>query len=139
MISEKTLDKIKTYEQFEDQMQKMGLRTKIEIGYRGGHLGVNGAQLASYLHVNESDLPGHYGVYCNYLGGGVRGSIANSGYNNDLPEKKKMWLEAFAEMCRRIYEFIENSDGLNDDDEDDPNWDARATKASRRAGIVSAY
>lgn len=139
MISTKTLDKVKTYEAFFNLITKMGFHEAGEISYRGGKLGVNGAQLAKYLHISEGDLPRNYGAYCNYLGGGVRGAIVSSGYNNELPEKKKEWLEAFAEMCTRAYESVENGAGLNDDEEDEPNWDARATKASREAGIVSAY
>lgn len=141
MVSTKTLDKIKTFEAMQEFAEKHGISLDWEISYRGGGFGVWGSDLAKYLHIDENDLPRKFGCGCNYLGGGVRGAIFPSGYNENIKSAKvKEFLDAFSEACIRVYEYIENEDNLNEDGEDgEPNWDGRATKASRRAGIVSAY
>ena|SRR3972149_5795410 len=128
--------KIKTYDQLEKFCKDNGIAMEVGISYRGGNLGVYGSDLAEYLNICEGDLPRYYGAYCNYLGGGVRGSIVGSGYNNEVPKRIANWLEEFADACKRVYEYIENEDNLNDDYPDgSTNWDARATKGSRNAGI----
>lgn len=143
MVSAKTLDKIKTHEDMLAFAKKHNINLTWDIGYRGGGYGAYAESLARYLKISPEDLPRKYGCGCNYLGGGVRGSIFVSGYNNDLQKKEKVkeFLDAFAEACKRAYEDLENQSGLNDDyDSDgDTNWEARATKSSRKAGIISAY
>ena len=108
-------------------------------GYRGGTLGFCGSDVAAYVGCDEADLPGKVGCYCNYLGGGVRGSVVGGGYSSNVTGSKAELLDALAEACKRAYVNAEN--GLNDetDGDGDTNWDALATKGARAAGVVSAY
>jgi len=110
-----------------------------DISYRGGGLGFYASNVAEAVGVSVGDLPSKFGAGCNYLGGGVRGSIFSSNFNPSVTGRKRQLLEAIAEACVRVYENLENEESMNDDSDDEPNWDARATKASRKAGIVSAY
>ena len=116
-------------------------RIECDISHRGGGIGFWGSDVASALEVNENDLPRKFGAGCNYLGGGIRGSISGSGFNEkNITGKKAQILSALADACVRVYENVENESGLNSDYEDgETNWDAQATKASRKAGIKSAY
>lgn len=132
----KEIRKAKTIEDLEN----LGLGpVDCDISYRGGGLGFYGSNVARALKINDSFLPRKFGAGCNYLGGGVRGSIFPSGFNSCLTGRKRQLLEAIADACVRVYENLENESGMNDDSDDDPNWDARATKGSREAGIISAY
>jgi hypothetical protein len=111
-----------------------------EVGGRGGYVGFWGGDVASYVGVDESDLPRKYGVFCNYLGGGVRGSVSAGGYNKKVSAEAAAVLDELAAACKRAYESAEDEIGLNSDYEDgDTNWDAAATKAARNAGTISAY
>jgi hypothetical protein len=121
-------------------LDALGLgRVDFEISYRGGGLGFYSSKVADVIGVRESDLPIKFGASCNYLGGGVRGSISQSGFHPSIVGRKRKLLEAISEACVRVYQNLEDETGLNDDSEDEPNWDARATKANRDAGIISAY
>ena len=123
-----------------EDLQELGIGEVIyEVGGRGGNLGFSGYDVAEYLDVDSDYLPGKYGVYCNYLGGGIRGAIASSGYSSEIAEDKAELLDALGEACKKVYLFIEN--GLNDEyyEDGEPNWDAQATAAARAGGTVSAY
>ena len=50
-------------------------------------------------------------------------------------------LDALLEAFVRVYENIENEEGLNSEEDEtgETNWDALATKSARRSGISSAY
>lgn len=137
------LKKINTYEQFEALCKKYGLVSIVDIGGRGGKLGVHGSTLASAIGVREYSIPNKVGAYCNYLGGGLRGAICcTDGFeNHGVPKRKAELLNAFSEMCKRVYQNIEDEDGMNDevDGDGETNWEAKGTNASRIAGIVSAY
>lgn len=120
----------------------------MDIGHRGGNYGLADHKLVAILFEDKPDdhdmilgyIPKNYGVYCNYLGGGLRGAIAGSGYGKELPDYAKERLDAFAKACKRRYNEIEDGEGLNSDYPDgETNWDARGTKAIRKNGIVSAY
>lgn len=134
------LNKIETLEDLEALQDELG-RLDYEIGYRGGHLGFNGNNIAGYIGVDESDLSNGYGCGCNYLGGGLRGSIFASGYNKEVTGRKAQWLNALADACIRVYNWIEQGEGLQaeEDADGETNWDNVGTKSSRNAGIVSAY
>ena len=133
------LKEIRNAQSVED-LEALGLgRVNYEISYRGGGLGFYGSKVAEVIGVNENSLPRKFGCGCNYLGGGVRGSIFPSGFHTSISGRKKQLLEAISEACIRVYENLETESGMNDDNEDDPNWDARATKESRNTGIVSVY
>ena len=111
----------------------------VEISYRGGGIGFYASKVAEAVGVSVNDLPRKFGAGCNYLGGGVRGSIFPSGFNQSIAGRKRQLLEAISEACIRVYQNLEDEEGMNDDSEDEPNWDAKATKANRDAGIISAY
>jgi hypothetical protein len=86
-------------------------------------------------------LPNKFGAYCNYLGGGIRGSITQSDFSDTVQGRKRALLEALSEACVRVYNDIENDMGMNETEDDDGEivWDALATKQAREAGIVSGY
>jgi hypothetical protein len=112
----------------------------VEVSSRGGGVGFSGSDVAKALGIAVWDVPRRFGAGCNYLGGGVRGSIFPSGFNQSITGKKAVILEALSHACVRAYENAEDECGLNDDyEEGETNWDAAATKASRAAGIRSAY
>ena len=116
-----------------------GLR--YEIGGRGGNLGFPASKVAILLECQEEDLPKYIGCFCNYLGGGVRGGIILSGYSEGLPKAKAILVSALVEACKRAYVNAEIEEGLNIEEypDGDVNWEALATKAARKAGIVSGY
>ena len=133
------LKEIRNAQTIED-LENLGLGSvDCDISYRGGGIGFYASEIAEAVGVSESDLPINFGAGCNYLGGGVRGAIFASSFNSKITGRKRQLLEAIADACVRVYENIENESGLNADNEDAPNWDARATKASRNAGIISGY
>jgi len=118
-----------------------------EVGYRGGNYGLCVADFIKKFIPERLDdvdniaemLPNKVGVYCNYLGGGLRGSIIGGGYSEKLPKRLAKIVDKFVKLCRQRYAELE--DGLNDevDEDGETNWDAIGTKASRDAGIVSGY
>ena len=113
-----------------------------EIGGRGGHYGLSAEQALELIGAPadlESYLPGHFGAYCNYLGGGLRGAIALSNFDGKIPAKWAAKLKQLGEACARRYEELEGSMNDEIDEDGDPNWDAIGTNKSRRAGVVSAY
>ena len=117
-----------------------------DIGYRGGNYGLAVNDFIDKFmpeNIKVDDiidmLPNKVGVYCNYLGGGLRGAITGGGYSEKLPKKLAKIVDDFVKLCRQRY--MEMEDGLNDETDEDgeTNWDAVGTKASRNAGVVSAY
>jgi hypothetical protein len=119
-------------------LEELGIgKLQYDIGGRGGYLGFYGSDVAAALNVNANDLPGKFGVYCNYLGGGIRGAVTASGYNKAC--SKAALLDALSAACKRAYVNAEAE--LNDEtyEDGDTNWDAIATKAARAAGTKSAY
>lgn len=137
-LSLKVLRKINTL----SQLENLGLGyIMYEIGYRGGYVGFYAQQVSNALKINISLLPSKVGVYVNYLGGGLRGSICKSSYSDKITGRKKQLLEELLNACYRAYENAENEDGLNNEyyDDNEINWDAKGTNACRNAGIKSAY
>jgi hypothetical protein len=136
----KNLKEIEHCEVVED-LEVLGIgRLEYEISGRGGHLGFKGVDVARFVDCNAESLPRNYGCYCNYLGGGVRGAVAASGFDRKAVRSDcEILLDALAEACKRAYINAEGS--LNDEEDADgePNWDALASNASRKAGVVSAY
>jgi hypothetical protein len=123
----------------------------VDIGHRGGHFGARTPEVLTALWPTlsptlrdrlTSSLPPKIGALCNYLGGGVRGAVVPSARLSDfishgVPVTRARVLAAFANACVDRYIALE---GLEDQDEDGtPDWDAIATNAARRAGVVSAY
>ena len=125
-------------------------RIQYKIGYRGGTYGANAGDVVSALFSTliayrqyeiVQMLPNKIGVHCNYLGGGLRGSIIRSDYGKELPAKYAKRIDSFTRECKRRYEEIENDNNLNNEEypDGDTNWDAIGTNRSRVAGIKSAY
>lgn len=140
-MTKKMLAKVKKVKTPED-LEALDIGNPVyEVGERGGGVGLDGDDVAAYCDIPAKYLPNNFGCGCNYLGGGVRGAIFPSGYSENVPETVKPFLDALAQACIRVYENIENGNGMNDDEyaDGDTNWDAKATKASRKAGVVSAY
>ncbi len=117
-----------------------------DVGYRGGTYGLAINDFIDKFMPKDIEidsiiemLPNKVGVYCNYLGGGLRGAIVGGGYSKKLPKKLARIVDDFVKLCRQRY--LEIEDGLNDElgEDGETNWDAIGTKASRNAGIVSAY
>jgi len=136
-----TVKELKKVQNFQD-LEGLGIgQVYCDIGGRGGGVGFYSQDVANAFGVSDCDLPNKFGAGCNYLGGGVRGSIFGSTFNEkNIVGKKAELLSALAQACVRVYENIENESGMNSDGEDgETNWDAQATKASRKAGIKSAY
>jgi hypothetical protein len=139
MITLKQLRSIQCIEDFE----ALSLSPCVyDISHRGGKLGFSSTVISSLFKINEAALSKNVGVYCNYLGGGVRGTINASSYSTlSITGRKKALLDAFLAACRRVYENVENSMYLNDTEypDGDTNYDALVTNLSRKAGIVSSY
>lgn len=138
MITLKQLKKVKTYEDLEG----LGIgRVYCDISHRGGGVGFYGSDIANTFEVSEGDLPGKFGAGCNYLGGGLRGSIFTSDFSNRITGRKARLLVGLAKACVRVYKNIENECELNNEEypDGDTNWDAIGTKAQRQAGVISAY
>jgi len=136
MLSIKDLRNVQTIEDLESL--NIG-NVQYDINHRGGYVGFMGDTIADYFNINPNDLPPKFGAYVNYLGGGVRGAVAVSGFNPTLSKNKRKVLGELGAACKRVYINLEIELGLMSDDEDNPNWDAEATQAARNAGIISAY
>lgn len=140
MITVKQLNKINTIEELEELEAELG-GMKCDISHRGGGIGFYSDNIADVIGVERWMLPNCIGAGCNYLGGGLRGSIFASIFSGEVPEEKAEILNALADACVRVYENIENEAGMNaeEDEDGETNWDAVGINASRRAGVVSAY
>ena len=136
MITKKQLNSIETLE----DLKTIG-RVQVDIGHRGGTLGISSQVVSEKLGIPSQLLPGMVGAYVNYLGGGLRGSIQTSSYSREVVGDKKELLDLLLGACVRVYENLEDESGLNDEEyeDGDTNWDALETKMSRMAGISSAY
>ena len=139
MITLKQLEKVKTLE----DLQGLGIgELCVDISYRGGGVGFRNSDISRALDVSEYYLPRKFGAGCNYLGGGMRGSIFPSDYSDEITDRRKrQLLDAIAAACVRVYESIENEAGLNTEESPDSetNWEAIATRKARQSGITSAY
>jgi len=138
----KKLNAIQTYEDLES-LAGLG-EIACEISHRGGGLGFYGDNVASWdalENVHADDLPNKFGAGCNYLGGGLRGAIFESGFSKDIEGSDREILEALQAACVRVYEDVENEGRLNDETYEDgeTNWEAAGTKSCRAGGVVSAY
>ena len=112
----------------------------INISERGGYLGFSISSLDTFLDISSVYLPGHVGAYCNYLGGGLRGTIQTSNYSDKITGRKKQLLDAILQACKRVYINIESESGLTSETDDgETNWENTGTNACRAAGINSAY
>jgi hypothetical protein len=125
-----------------DQLEALNIgQCQYDISGRGGYLGFYGQDVSRFLEIDDSFLPPKFGVYCNYLGGGLRGSLCTASFSKNVPAKKARLLSALVDACKRVYENVENDEGLNAETylDGNTNWNAVGTKASRIAEIKSAY
>ena len=124
------------------ELEKLGIgKVIVEVSHRGGGLGFSAVDIVKAFGVELKHLPPKFGAACNYLGGGVRGAIFASGFSNKVSQKQAELLTALQEVCIRVYESVETEIGLNSETYEDggTNWNAEATKMSRRTGQISAY
>lgn len=108
------------------------------VGYRGGGVGIPRGVLArlmtKYFDIDEewlaNRLPKYFGAGCNYLGGGIRGQIFPSDYDDEIdseePEVANV-LNEIAKLAVEEYEIVEEEIGL---EEYDP-WGWEATQKVR--------
>lgn len=138
MYTIKELRKVKTYEDLE--ALEIGM-IECDISHRGGGVGFRASDVAREFEVSEYDLPRNFGAGCNYLGGGLRGSIFPSTFSDNVRGRKARLLEELGKACVRVYESIENESYLNEEEypDGDMNWEAVGTRQVRKAGIISAY
>lgn len=135
-----TLNEIKSVNTLEE-LENLGIgNVFVDVSHRGGGIGFYASDVSEHFGVNEFHLPRKFGAGCNYLGGGVRGSVFASNFDTEIQGDERVLLEELAQACIRVYEDIENENGLNDDYEDgETNWEALATKAARSNGTQSSY
>lgn len=134
----KELKKVNTY----NDLENLGIGNILcDIGGRGGNIGFYSSDVANEFEVNEGGLPNKFGAGCNYLGGGLRGSIFPSDFSKEITGRKAKLLNELALACVRVYENLENEDSLNEEEypDGDTNWNAKGTKQARKSGIISAY
>ena len=111
MITLKELKKVKTY----DDLENLGIgRVYCDISYRGGGVGFYGSDVALAFDVSETYLPNKFGAGCNYLGGGLRGSIFASDFSTEIKGRKSKLLNALGLACVRVYKNID-SESIEDD------------------------
>ena len=112
MLNLKDLKRVKSYEGLEN----LGIgKVYCDISYRGGGIGFYASDVARAFDVNESDLPGKFGAYCNYLGGGLRGCICESSFSKEITGRKARLLEELAKACVRAYGSCENESEIEND------------------------
>lgn len=138
-MSKVTLTQIKKVNNLQD-LKDLGIgNVYCDISHRGGGVGLYASAVAEHLNIPVSYLPRYVGAYCNYLGGGMRGAITSGGYNTAVSKAKAKILDALQDAAKRVYLNIEGDANDEVDDDGEINWDAKATNAARRAGVVSAY
>lgn len=138
MVTKKQLQEVNTLR----DLKKLGIGNLFyDVGYRGGGVGFYSGDVSEHFGVPNYYLPTKFGAGCNYLGGGIRGSVFASDFDTEIQGEKRELLEELGQACVRVYIDLENESGLNNDvDEDgETNWDARATNAARQNGTRSAY
>lgn len=130
-------------------------KVDVDISHRGGYYTIRTETVIAEVLPSMSDrmerkimecLPPKIGAGCNYLGGGLRGSIMTSGSaetfeKHGVPVKYAETLGVLCEAVKARYIEIENGAGLNDEEypDGDTNWNAWGTNRARKAGVVSGY
>ena len=134
----KEIREVQTLEQLLGLAGSNDLNVLYDIGYRGGYVAFYGYEIAALLKISPDELTNKVGAYCNYLGGGIRGSVCVSPTDRVKSARNKALIDELAEACRRAYLNAED-DGQDDGDDEDAYWNRLGTEAARRAGIESAY
>lgn len=137
-----TLKQLRKIESLQD-LESLNIgRVLCEVGHRGGGIGFYGSDVASAFNVSEDAFGHKFGAACNYLGGGMRGSVFFGGYGKQyVPKSKQKHIDELGAALVRVYLWIENENNMNDevDESGEINWDAKASNMSRLNGIRSAY
>lgn len=141
-----------TINYFLEQLKNLEEEGKIEcdISYRGGYYKIPKTLAEELVGAEKYDLdcylPSYVGAGCNYLGGGIRGSIFSTGdasvfIDNNVPYKYAIRLEKLCKAAMIRYEEIENEMGLNEiyNEEGERNFEAEGTMKARINGYISAY
>jgi len=112
-----------------------------DLSYRGGTLGFYAKTIARFCDVDDWLLPDKFGAYCNYLGGGLRGSINKSDFSDEIKGYRRDWLDALGDAIVKCYNYYEQDAGLQDEEDEDgeTNWENIGSNRCREAGIKSAY
>lgn len=131
LITKKMVNTIFTIDQLKI---KIPIHWSGDVGHRGGYLGCNSLELCNYLGLSNNPLPNKFGVYVNYLGGGLRGSLCKSMYQG-VNRQISIQLDRLHEILITIYTNIEEENVDPYEDE----WGIKGTQAARKAGIKSAY
>lgn len=108
---------LKSVYDYEDLM-KLGISEypECDISYRGGYLGFLDKDIARVFGIDKRYLPSKVGVHCNYLGGGLRGSIITSDFHESVYNHKNYQkLANLLERLVEIYKNIETDAGIPDD------------------------
>ena len=136
-----TLQKIKEVNTLEE-LENLGIgKVFYDISHRGGGVGFYSNDVSNFFGVSDYHLPNKFGAGCNYLGGGIRGSVYASNFDNEIQGEERELLEELGQACVRVYIDLENESGLNDEEDEygETNWDAKGTNLARTNGTKSAY
>ncbi len=103
-FTKKALESVYDYE----DLQKLGIAKYPEcnISYRGGYLGFLDKDIAKVFGIDTRFLPSKVGVHCNYLGGGLRGSIITSSFHESVYKHKNY--QKLANLLERLVEIYKN-------------------------------
>ena len=116
MVTKTQLKKCNTIE----DLKQLGIgNVYVDISHRGGGIGFYAENVAEHFNVHNGYLPRKFGAGCNYMGGGIRGSIFPSTFCQLIKGRKAEMLTALAETCVRVYENTENENGMNDEEDSD--------------------
>ena len=124
-----------------DDLLELGIAgLKYEIDHRGGYIGYNARCVFNHMEIPEKYLEvstGTIGAFCNYLGGGVRGTITFTIIDESIPVRHRRKLQALVNACYRAYWSAENEMHLNDltYGDGETNYDATATMLVRGLGL----
>lgn len=129
--------KIKTFGDWRSFCKENNLKENFEISHRGGYLGVKTREFVfAFLENADEDMfPSNVGVYCNYLGGGMRGSINYGGHSDRLSKEDSEIVDTFCEACKLAYVSLENME----DEDGEPIVPDDVMTGYARANVVSAY
>lgn len=131
--------KINSFHSWKAFCKKHELMPIWDISHRGGVLGVYKGMFMQKLLTKKTEdwmLPPKVGVYCNYLGGGLRGSVQGGGYNEAVPESDAELIDLWADACKRAYLSAEQ---MEDEDGEVIVPDDPINTGYGRADVVSAY
>lgn len=153
-ISIRTQNSVKYIQKLLELEEGNNRGIEYDISHRGGSYTIDTYLALEIIGIDYSkqdriaeNLPSKIGAGCNYLGGGLRGSIFTTAstpttfVENGIPKYIAIKLNSLCDALKARYIALESLCGLNDEEyeDGDTNWDAIGTNSARDAGIVSAY